>query len=139
MAAYLGKDFYLSFDGQVITSDNRTFDDGLSYDTVETSAAGNTVRSHRLSLIACEPKATFIVDSDATGALIAAKFKIGKTGQLIWGPQGNGTGARKYGITAVVTKAHPTMTYDGEQEWEIEWANTANDMLFNFDVSGDTF
>lgn len=135
MTAYIGGQFYLSFDGQAVTTDNRTFEDGMMYDTVETSAAGNTVRSYRPTLYSVEPKATFIADNDATGALIAAKFKVGKSGQLIWGNLGNSTGSPKYGITAVITKSHPKLTYDGATEWEVEWKNTGGDMLFNFDAN----
>jgi hypothetical protein len=135
MTILIGQQSYVEFAGVALISDARKFDDGLMYDTTEASAGGSSIRRFRVTLLKAEPKMSVILDDDAAGQTIRAVLKLGQTGSLIWGPQGNSAGQPKYGITAQVSKANTPNEYDKEQEIEVEWINTADDMLFNYDLN----
>lgn len=137
MTVLTGDTFYLEFDGVNLFTDYREFDPGTDYDTAEGTAGGDALRKHVTTKLKVEPTGTFIVDSDATGLLIAGVLKAGHTGNLIWGPKGNGTGMPKAGIVATVKKANIPSTYDAEREYDVEWINTDGDWLF--DPTTDTF
>lgn len=137
MTVLTGDTFYLEFDGVVLTSDYREFDPGVDYDTAEGTAGGDTLRKHMTTKLKVEPTATIVVDSDATGLLIAGVLEEGHTGNLIWGPKGNGTGMPKAGIVAKVKKVNIPSTYDAEREYDVEWINT--DGAWLFDPTSATF
>lgn len=135
MTTMIGKDYYLEFNGVVITGPNRSFTPGESDETAEGSASRSTLRNYVVTLTKVEPKGKFIVNSADT--TILAALKKGQSGTLIWGPDGNAAGKTKYGIEARITKSERTKEYDKEQELEVEWVNTADG--WTFDPASATF
>ncbi len=129
MATLTGTDFYIEFDGVVITGPYRSFTPGVTDETAEGSAARSTLRNYVKTLTKAEPKGKFIVNSSDT--TILAKLQRGVAGTLTWGERGNGAGMPKAGISAIVTKAESTGEYDKEKEIEVEWANTGDDWVYD--------
>lgn len=123
--------FYLEFNSVALTSDYREFDDGMEEDTVDGSAGGDDVRVMVQTLIKVDPSLTIIVDDNAEGQAIRAVLKIGQTGNLIWGPEGNAPGKPKWGISARCTAAPTKRTYDKEAEIEVKFANLQGTFVFD--------
>lgn len=138
MAAFTGRDYFLSLDGQQVDTDYRMFDPGFEAVTVDGTASGDSLEREKFLRERVAPKGRFIVDGDATGVLIRAKLKVAQTYELIFGPEGNGTGKPKWGMNVIVKKgAPPAGDHTKEQEIEVEWANT--DGAFTYDGRTQTF
>ena len=131
MAILTGHDFYGEFDGVPFKGDYRTFDPGLELETVDGSSGGSTVRREVSTLFKAMPKLKIVVDNDAYGQALAAVLKMGHSGNLIWGEQGNTAGMPKWGIPVFVKKANISRTHDKELEMDVEFAVNADDFLYD--------
>lgn len=128
MTVLTGKDFYLEFNGVAVTGIYRKFDDGMEQESAEATSGTDAVRNYVSTLIKIEPKATVVLN-DASSAL--AQLKMGTTGTLIWGPQGNGAGKPKWGVAARVKAAPVSRTYDAEVEIEVTWEVTSGTLTYD--------
>jgi hypothetical protein len=131
MAELTGSSFYLEFDGLVLTSDYRNFNDGLKQDMVEVTAGLDTLRHYTKTLEIAEPELTIIVDSDATGLAIYNKLKLGAAGVLVWGPKGATAGMPKWGLPVEVSEVPTDVTYDSERELTVKFMPTAGTWTYD--------
>lgn len=128
---------YLEFDGQSLVTAFRKFDPGVSEDVVDATSGADGLSSEHTIRATVAPTGEFLVLDDATGQAIRAKLKVGTTGNLIWGEEGNASGKPRGGITARVKKANIAFSFDGEQVIQVEWSNTSADWLY--DPNSSTF
>jgi hypothetical protein len=131
MAVLIGANIYLEYQGVSLVGDERKFDPGLQWDTTEASAGGDAVRVYTKTLLKVEPKLTLIVDTNASGIAQRAVLKLGATGNLIWGPEGNAAGKPKWGVVADIKKSTPSFQYDKEQELEVEFFVSSGALLYD--------
>jgi len=131
-----GTSLYLEFGGVVIDTDFRDFDPAITEVSVDSTAGADALTSTHKIRETCVPTLTLLVTGDATGEAIVEALEHGKTGNLIWGPDGNGTGERKYGIEARVVANLP-LSHGAEQVLSVTFQNIARDWLF--DGRSDTF
>lgn len=122
--------------GTIEVATIRSLTPNIGYDTAETSAAGDSIRNHALTLQTVEPSLTYI-DFDATepgvsgtlavvaGTALRTRMAPGASGTLLWGEQGTASGKPKGGFHAYVTKNEPSLTYDSEIERSVEFRAVA--------------
>ena len=137
MTVLTGQILYLTFNGVNLFSDYRSFDSGMEEDTTEGSAGGDAIRVKVKTLDKIEPKLTIVVDDNAAGVTIRNALKVGASGPLIWGYEGNAAGKPKWGVTARITKSYPKETYDKELELDVEFS--VSDGAYLFDGRTATF
>lgn len=134
MSRPVGAAAYIQFNTAVVSGLYRTFDPGTETEFVDTSAAGNGLRTYAPTLRNVAPTMTLIADTDEMGTAateIITALREGAEGSLVWGPYGTTAGLPKWGITARVAKHNPSLTYDGETEIEIEFINIGSAFLFD--------
>ena len=131
-----GKSLYLEFAGVVIDTDFRDFDPGISeQETDSTAGADGLVSSHKIRDMV-DPTLSILLQDDASGDAIRAALEHGNTGNLIWGPDGNGTGERRWGIEARVVANLP-LGHASEQVLDVTFKNIGRDWLY--DGNSSTF
>jgi hypothetical protein len=121
MTLLTGKDFYLEFDGQNLSTDVLCFDDGMVLEQVEATTVGDSVRRYLPTRYRVEPRCKILLATDATGQAIREKCKVGTEGLLVWGAEGNGNGKPKWGIQCRVVSVPVVREYDAEVEIEVRW------------------
>jgi hypothetical protein len=107
----IGKDGYISFQGTAIHADYRNFDVEITIDTVEKSAGSDGSKSYIATLKDGTAKLTYAYTGSA-GFSYSNLFKVGQSGQLLWGPEGNGAGKPKGGVNAIVIAHSKPMAYN---------------------------
>lgn len=126
------KAFFVDASGTIEVATIRSFTPNIGYDTAETSAAGDSMRNHALTLQTAEPSLMYIdfngtepgVDGTlavVAGTALRTRLAPGVTGTLLWAEQGTATGKPKGGLQVYVTKNEPTLTYDGATERTVEF------------------
>lgn len=133
-----GKAVYVEFDGLAITGDVLEFDPGFAEETGDATTQGDALMVYGpIGLEKCEPKLKLMYRLGTSNQAIRDKLKQGNEGALIWGEQGNGTGAPKWGIDARVSKYNVPSNHKNLVEVTVEFVNRGSDWLF--DGRTDTF
>jgi len=121
---------YVSFDGVKLT-ELQAWDPGRSTVTADTTAAGDALETAGAIRETLAPTASVMVTTDGTGVALRAKLYVGKTGPLLWGPNGNTAGMPKNGVSARIDKCDPVLERDNEQMIDIEWSVIDPTYLFD--------
>lgn len=128
MTVLTGQEFYLEFDGVEIKSLYREFEDGMEQESAEATAGNDAVRNYVPTIMKIEPKGKFVLNE---GSAALAKLKLGTSGTLIWGPQGNSAGEPKWGVACRIKSVPVKRKYDGEVELDVSWEPTSGTLAFD--------
>lgn len=117
------KVFWVDNQGTIEFATVRSFNPNSGYDTAETSAAGDEMRNHQLTLQTFEPSVEY-VDFDGTvlgvygtlnavpGTALRIRTAPGSRGTLLWGEQGTAAGKPKGGMDVYIDKNEASIVYD---------------------------
>lgn len=130
MAGKTGKDLYLEFDSTQLDADYRSFDPDIEIDTVEDTTGSDDNKTYVTTTKDGTASATLIYQASGGGNVETPD--IGDEGNLIWGPEGNTTGLKRFTVNAILTKVGRKHPYDGLIEYSLEWQ-------FSGAVTEDTF
>jgi hypothetical protein len=107
----LGKDAYISFQGTLISADYRSFEVELTLDVIDKSAGSDTHRSYLPTLQNGTAKLTYAYSGTA-GSAYTGLLRVGQSGVLLWGPEGNAPGKPKGGANALVIAHSRPLSYN---------------------------
>ena len=113
MAEFTGKNLYITFGGTVIDTDFRSFDKSHEIGLVDASAGADTARTYLTTLEDGTASLSCLVQTDDVGATdIPQVCAVGTEGSLIWCPEGNTSGDKKYTVNAIVQNNDASYPYD---------------------------
>jgi hypothetical protein len=107
----IGKNGYISFQGTEVSADYRSFEVEMTLDTVEKSAGSDSSKAYIATLKDGTAKLTYAYTGTA-GSAYTQLLRVGQQGQLLWGPEGNGSGKPKGGANAIVVAHSKPMAYN---------------------------
>jgi hypothetical protein len=122
MAEYTGKNLYITFDGNVLTGDQRTFTVTETMEVVDASAGADVARTYLTTLE--DGSATLELLHQEDGTVLWGNVDKGTSGTLIWAPEGTATGKAKHTVTAIVISREQSMPYDDVVALTIEFQFT---------------
>lgn len=128
----IGKNGYISFQGTEISADYRSFEIEMTIDTVEKSAGSESSKSYIATLKDGTAKLTYAY-TGTSGSAYTQLLRVGQTGQLLWGPEGSGSGKPKGGVNAIVVAHTKPMDYNELITRSVTFQFTG-DVLFDDEV-----
>lgn len=102
MAETTGSALYLTFNGTVLSSDYRTFNESEETGLVKASAGSDTFESYLATLTDGTAKCQLVYQT--LGSAVWAAVKNGTSGTLIWAPEGTASGKPKHTVTNAIVK-----------------------------------
>lgn len=126
-----GHKYYVEFDGVDLSAFVRDFDPGTGGVYVDSTAGNQALETTHRIRGSVNPTATILVDDSASGLAVRAVLEESNTGNLIWGENGNTSGQRKGGISAICTKSNIVGSHEAEQVIDVEWGNVGLDWLYD--------
>lgn len=131
MARLTGKNLVVTFGGQTISGDQRTFEFDHEEEQADASAGSDTYRTFIPTLRVINPKMEIILKDFASGSALMNVLDIGQEGTLVWSPEGTATGKPRWGIVARVSKAGQSYPFDDVAMVNVEWVNTSQTLVYD--------
>lgn len=119
MAELTGGDLYLLFNGTVLDTDYRSFEDSEEMGLVDASAGNDSNRSYLTLLKDGTATATILVQSEDTTTWDAVV--PGAEGSLEWGEEGSNSGKPRHYVNAIVQERVKSMEYDDLIVGDLSW------------------
>jgi hypothetical protein len=123
-----------------LTNHWKNFDPGMDANYEVNSAGGHLLETEQRIRGTCKPRLSLPYRTGTAGDDIREVLFEGAQVELIWGPEGGGSGKPKFGIYAEVKKFNATSKRDGLTEIECEFVNIGSEYLFyGSGPTADTF
>jgi len=106
---YTGKDLYVKFGTQALTTDYRSWTEEETIDTVDKTAGADTVKTY----LTTQKDGTASIDVlDSTGGTAMwAAVAVGTEGTLEWAPEGTASTKPRHYVNAIVTSRSKPVAY----------------------------
>ncbi|MCU0464053.1 MAG: hypothetical protein MUF38_05750 [Anaerolineae bacterium] len=136
MAKVSGKRIYVEFDGVSLMASGREFAVSKVQNTANSTAGADEYENTILTTKKLSATLKMVMIEKATGgAAIAEKIKLGHTGNLVWGLEGNAAGKPKGGFFGHLVKADVSAPYDNVVTIDAAWEMADDDILFDESVA----
>lgn len=112
MSEFTGKNLHVSFNGTVLTGNQRTFSDQEEAGLVDASAGADVARSYLKTIEDGTATMEILQDDGAGGPTLWAAVKPGTSGSLIWGEEGNVAAQPRHTVNAIVSSRKKDSPYD---------------------------
>lgn len=130
------KAFFVDATGTIEITGIRSLEDGISQQSADTTAAGDTITNNAKTQLAVAPKVTYVQHAFNTtwpgvygtvtgvpGSALHQRLKPGSDGTLLWAPNGTASsvGNPKYGISCFVGEHSAGVQFDAAFERTISF------------------
>jgi len=131
---HAGTNLYATFQGVVITTDQRSLDVNETVKIVDTTAGADAAESHVVTTKAVDFNWGLLYNGTASLAILQV-LAVGEQGTLAFGTEGNSAGSPRYQCQATVTSFKKTIPYAGTVELSVTMKQNA-DWEANYETLG---
>lgn len=116
-----GRDLWVEFDGTVLSTDFRSFEQNQTTDTIEVTAGADAQKTYLFTVDDGTASLTMLYLAGSSGSAIYDAVENGTEGTLVWAPDGSSGNNAYYSVNAGVTERGVSHPYADVVELNVSW------------------